>query len=200
MKIDSAERQRLLELARASLSHGLSSGRALPIALQEWPAHLCEPAASFVTLRRADQLLGCIGSLEARRPLVQDIAENAYAAGTRDPRFAPLRPAELAEAVVEISVLTPPQALSVASEWELLAQLRPGVDGLILEWQGRCSTFLPTVWRQLPRPSDFLGGLRLKAGLQAEFWASGVTFYRYQTISFREENMPRCQTGAGAPS
>lgn len=200
MKIDPAERWRLLELARSSLSHGLSSGCALPIALQEWPAHLCEPAASFVTLRRADQLLGCIGSLEARRPLVQDIAGNAYAAGTRDPRFAPMRPAELADAVVEISVLTPPQALNVASEWELLAQLQPGVDGLILEWQGRWSTFLPTVWRQLPQPSDFLDRLRLKAGLQAEFWASGMAFYRYQTISFREESRPRGQPCAEAPS
>ncbi|MCO6441693.1 MAG: AmmeMemoRadiSam system protein A [Nitrococcus mobilis] len=200
MKIDPAERRRLLELARASLSHGLSSGRALPVVLPEWPAHLCEPAASFVTLRRVDQLLGCIGSLEACRPLVQDIAENAYAASARDPRFAPLRSAELAEAVVEISVLTPPQALSVASERELLAQLQPGVDGLILEWQGRRSTFLPTVWRQLPRPSDFLGRLRLKAGLKAEFWASGMTFYRYQTISFREESMPRGQARAEAPS
>lgn len=190
MRIDPEERQRLLDLARASLSHGLRSGRPLPVALQGWPAHLCEPAATFVTLRRADQLLGCVGSLEAYRPLVRDIAENAYAAGARDPRFDPLRAAELAAVGLEISVLTPPQALNVASEQELLAQVQPGVDGLILEWQGRWSTFLPAVWRQLPRPSDFLRQLRLKAGLKPEFWARGMTFYRYQAISFQEDAAP----------
>ncbi|MDN5849910.1 MAG: AmmeMemoRadiSam system protein A [Nitrococcus sp.] len=193
MRIDPEERQQLLKLARASLGHGLLSGVPLPVALQEWPAHLCEPAASFVTLRRGERLLGCIGSLEACRPLVQDIAENAYAAGTRDPRFAPLRSAELAEVRLEISVLTPPQALSAASERALLSQVRPGVDGLILEWQGRWSTFLPAVWRQIPQPSDFLGELRLKAGLEPEFWARGLTFYRYQTITFREDALVPAQ-------
>lgn len=187
MRIDPEEGQRLLELARASLSHGLLCGGPLAVALQEWPAHLCEPAATFVTLRRAGQLLGCIGCLEASRPLVQDIAENAYAAGTRDPRFPPLQSFELAGVGLEISVLTPPQMLSAASDRELLAQIEPGVDGLILEWQGRWSTFLPAVWRQLPRPSDFLGQLRLKAGLEPEFWAQGLIFYRYQAISFQED-------------
>lgn len=192
MRIDSEERQQLLKLARASLGHGLLSGVALPVALQEWSAHLCEPAATFVTLRRSGRLLGCIGSLEACRPLVRDIAENAYAAGTSDPRFAPLRSTELAQIGMEISVLTPPQVLSAASEGELLSQIQPGVDGLILEWQGRSSTFLPAVWRQLPRPRDFLRQLRLKAGLESEFWARGLTFYHYQTISFHE--------GAGLPA
>lgn len=187
MRIDLEERQQLLELARASLRHGLLSGAPLPVALQEWPAHLREPAASFVTLRRSDRLLGCIGSLEACLPLVRDIAENAYAAGSRDPRFAPLRYDELAQVVLEISVLTPPQVLSAASEHELLSQIQPGVDGLILEWKGRSSTLLPTVWRQLPRPRDFLGQLWRKAGLEHESWARGLTFYRYQTISFQED-------------
>lgn len=187
MRIDPEERQRLLELARASLSHGLLYDRPSPVALQNWPAHLCEPAATFVTLRRANELLGCIGSLEAYCPLVRDIAENAYAAGARDPRFSPLQPAGLAEVGLEISVLTPRQALRVTSERELLAQVQPGVDGLILEWQGRWSTFLPTVWRQFPQPSEFLGQLRLKAGLKPGFWARGMIFYRYQTISFQEE-------------
>ncbi|MDN5870175.1 MAG: AmmeMemoRadiSam system protein A [Nitrococcus sp.] len=193
MRIDPEERQQLLKLARASLRHGLLSGVPLPVALQDWPAHLCEPAASFVTLRRSNRLLGCIGSLEACRPLVRDIAENAYAAGTRDPRFAPLRPAELAEVRLEISVLTPPQVLSAASERELLSRIQPGVDGLILEWQGRTSTFLPAVWRQIPQPSDFLEQLRLKADLEPKFWARGLTFYRYQTITFQEELAPLAQ-------
>lgn len=190
MEIDAEDRRWLLELARESLRHGLLNGRALRVYPREWPAQLCEPAASFVTLRRRDQLLGCIGSLEARRSLICDVAENAYAAGTRDPRFAPVQWVELAEVGVEISVLTPPEALGVASESELLAQIRPGVDGLILEWQGQRSTFLPAVWCQLPRPIDFLGQLRQKAGLEAEFWARGMKFYRYQAISFAEDSVP----------
>lgn len=193
MEIDTEDRRRLLELARESLNHGLLNGRALRVSPHEWPAHLCEPAATFVTLRRHDQLLGCIGSLEARRSLVCDVAENAYAAGTRDPRFAPLRWDELVEVGVAISVLTPPQALRVGSEQELLAQIRPGVDGLILEWQGRWSTFLPAVWCQLPQPNDFLGQLRQKAGLAPEFWAHGMSFYRYQAISFEENSVPLAQ-------
>lgn len=190
MRIDSEERQRLLELARESLRHGLSWGRPLPVALQTWPAHLCEPMATFVTLRRTGELLGCIGSLEACRPLVQDIAENAYAAGARDPRFPPLHPATLAQVDLEITVLTPRQALRAANECELLAQLQPGVDGLILEWRGCRSTFLPAVWQQLPRPNDFLAQLWLKAGLEPAFWARGMSFYRYQAISFREDSAP----------
>lgn len=190
MRIEPEERGRLLELARASLSHGLLNGRALPVALQQWPAQLCEPAATFVTLRRADELLGCIGSLQACRPLVRDIAENAYAAGARDPRFAPLQASELAEVGLEISVLTPPKVLNVAGLGELLAQIEPDVDGLILEWQGRSSTFLPAVWRQLPQPSDFLRQLWRKAGLEPEFWAPGMAFYRYQAISFHDGEAP----------
>ena len=92
-----------------------------------------------------------------------------------------------------ISVLTPPQALRVASEQELLAQIRPGVDGLILEWQGRWSTFLPAVWCQLPQPNDFLGQLWQKAGLAPDFWARGMSFYRYQAISFEENSVPLAQ-------
>lgn len=187
MRIEPEEQQRLLALARASLRHGLQYGQALAVEIQAWPVHLCEPAATFVTLRRAQQLQGCIGSLEPHRPLVQDIASNAYAAGARDPRFAPLQITELAKITFEISVLTSPQALSVASEQALLERLTPGVDGLILEWEGRSSTFLPAVWQQLPHPRDFLSQLWLKAGLEPGFWAQGITCYRYQTICFQEE-------------
>ena len=130
---------------------------------------LAEPAATFVTLTQQGQLRGCIGSLEAYRPLATDVAENAVAAAFRDPRFPPLNSGELARTRVEVSLLTPAQAMSFSSEADALAQLRPEIDGVIFSASGRRSTFLPQVWEQLPDPSVFMARLKQKAGLPAGY-------------------------------
>jgi len=118
---------------------------------------------------------------------VRDVAENAYAAAFRDPRFPPLAPQEWEGLAVEISVLGPPEPLPpVASEAEAAALLRPGVDGVILEGEGRRGTFLPAVWGQLPDPRQFLRHLKLKAGLPAEGWSPAWRLWRYATESFGE--------------
>jgi AmmeMemoRadiSam system protein A len=181
---DAAARAVLLEVAEASIRHGLEHGRALPVDPAAYPHELRGHGASFVSLHRNGELRGCIGSVEAHRPLVSDISHNAFAAAFHDPRFPRLGHAELAGLEVDISVLTPAEPLLFASEAELLSQLRPGIDGLILEAHGHRATFLPVVWESLPTPQAFLEQLKLKAGLPRSFWSRTVTASRYRTESF----------------
>ena len=153
-------------------------------------AWLDAPGASFVTLTSGrapgGALRGCIGSLGARRPLREDVEANAVAAALHDPRFAPLTARELDDTVVEVSVLSAPAALPVADEAELLAHLRPGVDGVVLSACGRRATFLPQVWEQLPDPADFLARLRRKAGLPADYWGRDVVVETYTVTAWQE--------------
>ena len=153
-------------------------------------AWLDAPGASFVTLTSGrapgGALRGCIGSLGARRPLREDVEANAVAAALHDPRFAPLTARELDDTVVEVSVLSAPAALPAADEAELLARLRPGVDGVVLSACGRRATFLPQVWEQLPDPADFLARLRRKAGLPADYWGRDVVVETYTVTAWQE--------------
>ncbi len=183
-RLGPAERAILLEVARDSIRNGLQTGRPLRVRVEDYPEILREPGASFVTLHRDGRLRGCIGTLEAWRPLVQDVAENAFAAAFRDPRFMPLRPEELDDLHIHISVLGPPEALQFDSEEELLAQLRPGRDGLILQDGGHKGTFLPSVWEELPDPRQFLTHLKVKAGLPPDHWSDSLRVWRYGTESF----------------
>jgi len=149
-------------------------------ALPEWPqAWLRERAATFVTLRLEDELRGCIGTIEAVRMLGEDVYANARAAAYRDPRFPPVSSQELDAIAVEVSVLSPRSPMSVATEEEALSQLRPGVDGVVLEYEGHRSTFLPQVWESLPAPLEFLSHLRMKADLPARFWHPSLRLSRY---------------------
>ena len=153
-------------------------------------AWLDAPGASFVTLTSGrapgGALRGCIGSLGARRPLREDVEANAVAAALHDPRFAPLSARELDDTVVEVSVLSAPTVLPAADEAELLARLRPGVDGVVLSACGRRATFLPQVWEQLPDPADFLARLRRKAGLPADYWGRDVVVETYTVTAWQE--------------
>ncbi|MCG6862053.1 MAG: AmmeMemoRadiSam system protein A [Chromatiaceae bacterium] len=185
-RLDSSQRHRLLRLARQSIEHGLEKGRPVAVDLSDYPTALTEEGAAFVTLHTRGALRGCIGHLEAIQPLVQDVAENAFAAAFRDPRFPPLVHAELAYLVIEISVLSPSQPLSFASEEELLRIIEPGRDGLILEDGAARGTFLPTVWESLPEPRDFLRHLKQKAGLRPDHWSHQIRVRRYRTESFSE--------------
>jgi AmmeMemoRadiSam system protein A len=158
-----SSRERLLEVAQASVAHGVHWQRPLAVDASHFPASLQEQRASFVTLHHEGELRGCVGSMEAVRTLVVDVAENAFAAATRDPRFDPVSPAELEGLSVQISILSEPEPLGVRSEQELLELLRPGVDGLILQRGLQRATFLPQVWKQLPAPSEFVRQLKRKA-------------------------------------
>jgi hypothetical protein len=181
-----ADGQRLLAIARASLAHGLRHGTALPLdAAAESPA-LRGPGASFVTLRTAArELRGCIGTLEAVRALAADVADNAYRAAFRDPRFPPLGPREAAAIELSLSLLGAPERVAARSEAELVSQLQPGRDGVILALGARRATFLPEVWEALPAPAAFLDALRRKAGLPSGFWSDRLEVFRYATTSVR---------------
>ncbi|MCC7413535.1 MAG: AmmeMemoRadiSam system protein A [Gammaproteobacteria bacterium] len=178
-----ADRGLLLGVARESIAGGLREGRRPVVAAQRYPERLRERRATFVTLDIDGVLRGCIGSLEACRPLVEDVAHNAWASAFADPRFAPLTAAEFTRVHLHISVLSPPEPFAVQDEAQLLAELQPGVDGLILEDGGRRATFLPQVWASLPRPRDFLVHLKLKAGLPREHWSTTLRFTRYRAES-----------------
>jgi len=171
----------LLDLARASIRHGVQAGRPLKVVLEELADELLAPRACFVTLEKNGRLRGCIGSLEARRPLAVDVAENAFAAAFRDPRFPPVQGDDVEELEIHLSLLTPPVVMTFSSEADLLAQLRPGVDGLILSDGQFRGTFLPSVWAELPTPQLFLTQLKRKAGLAADYWSPSVRIWRYET-------------------
>jgi len=143
-----------------------------------------------VTLTLGGELRGCIGSLEAYQPLADDVTSNARSAAFRDPRFPPLTAAEFRRVHIEVSVLSAPQPMAVTSEADALAQLRPGVDGVILAAAGRRATFLPQVWEQLPEPATFLAHLKRKAGLPAGYWGDDVQVWRYGVTAFEEPEEP----------
>ncbi len=147
---------------------------------------LHQPGATFVTLTQQGNLRGCIGSLEAWRPLGDDVRANAQAAAFRDPRFAPLTEAELARTRIEVSLLTPAVPMPVANAADAIRQMRPGIDGLILECHGRRGTFLPQVWESLPDPQQFLAHLKQKNGFAADFWSPDVKLYRYEVQKWKE--------------
>jgi len=178
--------QLLLQIARAAISNALRRPMAAPEPAGQAAQVLNAPGASFVTLNQREQLRGCIGSLQAHRPLIQDIRANAVAAALRDPRFAPLTLAEFNITTVEVSVLSAMQPMPFASEADALAQLRPGVDGVVFEFGRYRSTFLPQVWEQLPNAAEFMAHLKHKAGLAPDFWAPEVRLQRYTVSKFKE--------------
>lgn len=163
-------------------------GSEFSAAAQAEPDHpaLAQPGATFVTLMLDGQLRGCIGSLEAWRPLDTDVRENARAAAFRDPRFNPLRHDEFARTCVEVSLLTPAVELHFTDEADALRQLRPNIDGVIFECHGRRGTFLPQVWEGLPEPRQFFAHLKQKAGFTADFWSPDVKLYRYEVQKWKE--------------
>jgi AmmeMemoRadiSam system protein A len=170
----------LIAIAREAIAAG---ERPQP---SQWPHEwLRKPGASFVTLKLDGELRGCVGSVDALRALGDDVAHNAYAAAYRDSRFPPAEEAERRRFAIEISVLTARVAFDAASEEEALAELRPGVDGLYLEFGEMRATFLPQVWENLPDPLDFLCELRRKAGLPRRFWHERVKLSRYTVDKYK---------------
>jgi len=174
----------LRSIAKSSIDYGLQHQQALPINLSDYSELLQVDGASFVTLNINGQLRGCIGTLEAHQPLVKDVAEHAFAAAFQDPRFPSLTRDEFEKLDIHLSILTPATPIHFTSEKDLLAQLRPGVDGLILQAGYNKGTFLPSVWEQLSTPADFLKHLKVKAGLNMNDWPDNVQVFRYETISF----------------
>lgn len=177
---------KLLSLARESIQVQLLFKRDLQIDETLFSPSLQQCAASFVTLRINNKLRGCIGALTATQPLVTDVVQHAASAAFDDPRFPPLTREEEAQIHIEISVLTEPTPLLFSTEEQLLTQLTPGEDGLIIEKGSHRGTFLPTVWRSLPDKTQFLEQLKQKAGLPSTPLDGNTKAWRYHTICFEE--------------
>lgn len=174
----------LLGIARSALEAAVT-GVDTPI--EEEPAALGEPhRASFVTLTRKGELRGCIGTLDPHRPLADDVRRNARAAALRDTRFPPVRVEELPEIKIEVSVLSPLVEIEHSGEEDLLARLRPGIDGLLIAHRGRRATFLPQVWENLPRPIEFLRALEAKGGIPRDLAREELRAWRFTVEEYRE--------------
>ncbi len=173
------EQKILLELASNTIAFGLKNHARMPVNIEAYSEKLKENLACFVTLKIHGQLRGCIGSLKAYQPLVKDVVHNAYAAAFSDPRFSPLTQLEFADIEIDISILSSPEPIEFKSEEDLLRQLRPGVDGLILTEGSHRGTFLPSVWESLKTPQQFLAHLKRKAGLSENYWSETLSIERY---------------------
>ncbi len=182
--LDQTRRRDLLQIAVAAIEQGLGGGRPQPVDRGGLAPELATWRASFVTLERGGTLRGCIGSLTAGGPLADDVARNGWNAAFADPRFSPLQRHEMAALEIHVSVLTPAVPFPVRDQDDLLARLRPGVDGLIMTDGRARATFLPAVWEDLPEPRAFLDALRRKAGLAPGHWSDTLTFERYAAESF----------------
>jgi hypothetical protein len=191
-RLEPGSRSLLLRTAALAIESGLARGGESPPEADDLPRELRREQASFVTLTIAGRLRGCCGTLEARQPLLTDVWRNAQTSAFRDPRFEPLQGWEWSQADLEISVLSPLERVVAHSEIELLRQLRPGEDGLVIAWRGTRATFLPKVWQQLHDPREFLQHLKDKAGWRADFWAADVEAWRYGTeVMFMEQPATR---------
>ncbi len=187
MPLSPEDRQMLLKLAHETIALATQGKKPPTINLNEVSEALRRDGASFVTLTEHGNLRGCIGSLEARRPLILDVRENALAAAFQDPRFPPVRANEVDDLHIEISVLSTPQRLDYDGPDDLIARLRPGVDGVVIERGWNRATFLPQVWEKLPDPHEFLQHLCLKAHLPPDAYRRGdLDVYTYQVEMFEE--------------
>ena len=177
--------RRLLQIARASVAEALGLQAQAAAIDEPW---LKESRATFVTLKQGEELRGCVGALEAQRPLAQDVAENARAAAFQDTRFKPLTRDEFERTDIEVSLLSTPKRLSFEDHADLVARLRPGVDGIILEQgeEGRQATFLPQVWEGLPDPQQFIAHLKQKAGIAPDTDIRSCRVKRYTVLKWRE--------------
>jgi AmmeMemoRadiSam system protein A len=183
----SNQQKYLLELARRTIDKVVIDKKLPELPMDAVSDEFLQPAAVFVTLTKEGRLRGCIGDIFPRRPLYRAVIFSAAGAAAQDRRFPPVRPSELDQIEVEVSVLTLPQRLEFSSPQELLDKLRPKVDGVVLRVGQKQSTYLPQVWEQLPDKVEFLNRLAEKAGLSPSAWKdSDATVLVYQVKAFKE--------------
>jgi len=173
----------LVLLAVTSINHGLRQGVPTPITLRQHTAELQEEGACFITLKRNGQLRGCIGSPQAHRPLIQDVADNAFKSAFKDPRFPPLKKEECNDLKLSIAVLSPQTPIIFNDEPDFMRQLRPGHDGLIIADGAKRALFLPAVWEQLSKTDLFVQHLKKKAGMAPKHWSPKFQAWRFITES-----------------
>ena len=187
MMLDKNKTDLLLGLAVQSISHGLEHAELMPLQIKQLPEWLLEEKAVFVTLKKNGDLRGCIGTLEARESLAAAVVSSAYNAAFQDPRFSPLQIEEKNKLDIHLSILSRPVAIAFSGLDELMNNIMPHEDGLILSYRHLHmyyrGTFLPSVWSSLPDTQEFLQQLVIKAGLPAGFWDDEITIEKYQATS-----------------
>ena len=175
----------LFGLADLGVRAGLAGEMAPTVHPDTLPAALREPTGVFVTLEVDGRLNGCIGSVVPAEPLGAAVAELAWRAAFADPRLPPLTPDDYPLLEIKLSLIGPLDPVPAGSESELAANLRPGVDGVLIRWGAANATFLPGVWTKLPDPVTFLRHLEAKAGLRPGQWPRGMEAWRYETAEYR---------------
>jgi AmmeMemoRadiSam system protein A len=176
-------RRVLLQVAEASIDHGLAHGEPPGLDPRRFASELRTTRATFVTLKRSGALRGCIGSLNAWQALIADVSHNAYRAAFGDKRFPPLTADEWHGLDLSVTLLSPAEPMRIRDEDHLLTQLRPGRDGLIIADGEHRPIFLPQVWGSLPEPRDFVTHLKVKAGLPADHWSATLAASRFAALS-----------------
>jgi len=180
----------LIALAKAAILVALNQPDDFDLedALTKYPS-LQENGAVFVTINTKpnDQLRGCIGSLQAYRPLYKDIILNAQSAALRDPRFPPLTLKELKDITLEVSILSEPQVLAYHDKKDLESKVVPFQDGIVLKYKGKQATYLPHVWEDLPKFDDFFSSLCLKANLGNDCLSEHPEISIYQVKEYKEK-------------
>lgn len=188
-RLNEAERRQLMDAAHQALEHVVHRGRPPEVAVQTFPMPLRAARRTFVTLEIGGSLRGCIGTVQAISPLVRDVVENTYKSAMQDPRFGPLTAAELPRVALTVSILSHNRPIAFTDEADLLGQLRPGVDGLIIRDGGRSALFLPKVWDALPEPDAFLRHLKAKAGLNPNVETGTLDVFRFTAETFGSDGI-----------
>ena len=182
--MDERHCKQLFSIVKKSINCGLDNNLRLNINPEDFESFFREKRATFVTLHLNGELRGCIGSLCAHKSLIEELSSNAYSAAFRDSRFSSLKESEFDQLHYHISILTQPTPILFTSEKDLIDQLRPNIDGLVLKEGMNSGTFLPSVWEQLPDRETFLQHLKQKAGLSQSYWSDRITIDRYEVDSF----------------
>ncbi|CAK0773187.1 MEMO1 family protein [Azospirillaceae bacterium] len=184
-RLSDDHRRTLHHVAQTTLRHAAATGRQVEVDMETAPFPLRAMRKTFITLDASDgNLRGCIGSTAPVNPLAQDVAINTYRSARQDPRFGPVKPSEVDHLKVTISILSTPSPMTFVDESDLIHQLHPEVDGLILREGSRQSLFLPKVWSVLPNPTSFVQHLKQKAGLPADYWSKTMQAFRFVTETF----------------
>ena len=175
------DEQELLDIAYQSIEHGLKNGKCMKLNESKYPKALQQPHGAFTTLKSKGVLRGCKGSIEFALPLVKTVAYSAFSSAFNDPRFTPLQPCEFAQLKISLSVLSPKEKISFTCEKEIIDKIQPGIDGVVLEYNGQKGTLLPSVWETIPDAREFFFILKQKAGFDRDFWDENIQAHRYTT-------------------
>lgn len=177
---------KLIEIAQTALEQAAKLQKEYRPSRKDFPEILFNKGAAFVTLTKNGELRGCIGSLMPRQAIALDIAANTFAAAMEDSRFSPVTADELPSVDISVSLLSSYEPINYADEADLLSQLQPGVDGLVIRDGDRQGLFLPSVWKQLPDSKEFLNNLKIKAGLSPAYWSNKIKAYRFRVVEIKK--------------